>query len=154
MIDVPHLVETHAQFAAVLRVTVPRAQIREVMGPGLAEVRAAIAAQGIAVVGPWFTHHLEMKPDVFDFEIGVPVATPIEAVGRVRPGELPAARVARTVYHGGYERLSEGWGELMAWIAGRGHTPRADLWECYLTAPEPGSDPAQYRTELNRPLSA
>ena len=113
MIDTPQIVETHAQPAAIIRLTIPRSKIREVMGPGLAELKAAIAAQGIAITGPWFTHHLKMEPDVFDFEIGVPVATQVTATGRVQPGELPAARVAQTVYHGGYEGLSDGWSELM-----------------------------------------
>jgi hypothetical protein len=31
---------------------------------------AAVAAQGIAPAGPWFTHHLRMDPATFDFEIG------------------------------------------------------------------------------------
>lgn len=46
-----------------------------------------------------------MHPDVFDFEIGVPVPAPIKAAGRVNSGRLPAAKVARTVFHGAYE----GW---------------------------------------------
>ena len=54
---------------------IPRAEIQKVMGPGYREVMAAVAAQGIAPVGPWFTHHLRMDPDTFDFEIGVPVAS-------------------------------------------------------------------------------
>ena len=154
MIDEPHVAETRVQPAAVIHVTIPRSKIREVMGPGLAELRAAIAAQGIAATGPWFTHHHKMEADVFDFEIGVPVATLVSAAGRVQPGELPAARVARTVYHGGYEGLSDGWSALMAWIARQGYAPRADLWECYLTNPEANPDPSQWRTELNRPLVA
>jgi effector-binding domain-containing protein len=73
-------------------------------------------------------------------------------VGRVQPGQLPAVRVARTVYHGGYEGLGGGWGELMAWIAANGHTAATDLWEVYLTDPSSSPDPASWRTELNRPL--
>jgi hypothetical protein len=43
------------------------------MGPGLRELMAVAAAQGIAPTGPWFSHHLRMDPDIFDFEISVPV---------------------------------------------------------------------------------
>jgi hypothetical protein len=43
------------------------------MGPGLRELMAAVAAQGIAPTGPWFSNHLRMDPDIFDFEISVPV---------------------------------------------------------------------------------
>src|SRR5207247_1613712 len=105
MLDKPQIVQIDAQQTAFIHLTVPRAEIRNVMGPGLAEVRAALAAQGIAPAGPWFTHHLRMDPEVFDFEICVPVTAPVTAVGRVRSGRLRAATVAQTVYHGPYEGL-------------------------------------------------
>jgi effector-binding domain-containing protein len=122
------------------------------MGPGLQELMVAVAAQGVETAGPWFTHHLRMDPETFDFEICVPVSAPVSATGRVRPGELRAATVARTVYHGPYEGLGAAWGEFDAWIAAEGHTPDVDLWECYVTGPESSPDPAAWRTELNRPL--
>jgi len=152
MLDRPQLAHTAAQATAVIRLTIPRAEIRSVMGPGHRELMAAIAAQGIAPAGPWFTHHLRMPAETFDFEIGVPVAAPVAALGRVQPAELRAATVARTVYRGPYEGLAAAWGELMDWIAAQGHTPAADLWECYAAGPESSPDPANWRTELNRPL--
>ena len=152
MIDTPQITQTAVQLTAVIHLTIPREEIRNVMGPGITELMAAIAAQGIAPAGPWFSHHFRMDPDVFDFEVGVPVASPVTAVGRVRPGQLPAARVARTVYHGPYEGLGAAWGEFEAWIAANGHTPGPDLWECYVAGPESGADPAAWRTEFNRPL--
>ncbi len=152
MIDTPQVTQSTARHTAVIRFTIPRAEIQAVMGPGHAELMAAVAAQGVALTGPWFSHHLRMDPEIFDFEIGVPVATPISGAGRVEPGELPATTVARTVYHGGYEGLGDGWGELMAWIDAEGLTPADDLWECYVTGPESGPDPATWSTELVRPL--
>lgn len=152
MIETPHITQTSTQQTAVVRLTVPRSEIQHVMGPGISEVMAAIAAQGIAPAGPWFSHHLKMDPEVFDFEIGVPVTAPVTPTGRVQPGELPAATVARTVYHGPYEGLGAAWGELMAWIEANGQTPAPNLWECYAVGPETTTDPGGWRTELNRPL--
>jgi effector-binding domain-containing protein len=152
MLDKPEIVQTDAQLAAVIRLTIPREEIRTVMGPGMAELQAAVAAQGIGSAGAIYSHHFRMDPEVFDFEIGVPVTAPISAAGRVKPGQLPAATVARTVYHGPYEGLGDAWGEFNAWIAAAGHTPAPDLWECYVAGPESGPDPATWRTELNRPL--
>jgi effector-binding domain-containing protein len=76
----------------------------------------------------------------------------VTATDRVKPGQLPAATVARTVYHGPYEGLAAGWSEIMAWIEAQGHTPGADFWEIYAAGPETGPDASKYRTELNRPL--
>ncbi len=152
MLDQPQIVQTAAQRTAVIRLTIPRSEIQRVMGPGINEVMTAIAAQGIAPAGPVFSHHLRMDPDTFDFEIGVPVAAPIAAAGRVEAGQLPAATVARTSYRGPYEGLGAAWGEFIAWIAAEGHEPAPDLWECYVTGPESNPDPATWQTELNRPL--
>lgn len=152
MLDTPQIAQTAAQLTAVIRLTIPRAEIQTVMGPGFGELMATVAAQGIAPAGPLFSHHLRMDPDIFDFEIGLPVTAPVAAMGRVKPGELPATQVARTVYHGGYEGLGAAWGEFNAWIAANGHKPASNLWEFYATGPESGPDPATWRTELNRPL--
>ena len=152
MIETPQLADSAAQLTAYIHVTVPRDQIQHVMGPGIGEVLAALAAQGIAPAGPWSTHHLRIEPDIFDFEICVPVASPVTAVGRVKPGQRPAARVARTVYHGPYEGLGSAWGEFMAWITAQGLQTGTDVWECYLFGPESTPDPAGWRTELNRVL--
>jgi len=153
MLDKPQITQTTAQLTAIIHLTIPRGEIRNVMGPGISELMAAIAAQGIAPAGPWFTHHLRMDPDIFDFEISVPVTRPVVATGRVKPGQLPGTKVARTVYHGPYEGLGGAWGEFDAWIAANGHTPASDLWECYVAGPESNPDPATWRTELNRPLT-
>ena len=153
MLDTPKVTKADAQETAVIRLTIPRAEIRNVMGPGIGELMATVAAQGIATAGPWFTHHLRMDPQIFDFEIGVPVTAPVAPAGRVKAGHLPATKLARTVYRGPYEGLGAAWGEFDAWIAGQGHKPQGDLWECYVAGPESSSDPGSWKTELNRPLA-
>jgi effector-binding domain-containing protein len=153
-LDKPTIVQSTAQQTAVIRLTIPREEIRTVMGPAHQELTAVLAAQGIIPAGPRFSHHLKMNPDIFDFEVGVPVLTPVSATGRVQPGQLPATTVARTVYHGPYEGLGSAWGEFSAWIEAEGHTPAPDLWECYITGPESSPDPATWSTEFNRPLTS
>jgi effector-binding domain-containing protein len=153
MIDPPKIVKTDAVQTACIHLTIPRAEIGNVMGPGIGEVMATLQAQGIAPAGPWLSHHLKFEPGTFDFEICVPVTRPVTPAGRVRPGSLPAATVARTVYHGGYEGLGAAWQELDAWVASQGKKPGPSLWEVYLTDPHANPDPATWRTELNRPLA-
>lgn len=152
MLDTPHIVMADAQLTAYIHLTIPREEIQNVMGPGIREAMAAVTAQGIKPVGPWFSHHRRMSPDIFDFEICVPVDSPVTPVGRVKAGKLPATKVARTIYRGPYEGLGDAWGEFMGWIVAQGLTPGEDLWERYLTGPESNPDPATWGTELNRPL--
>ena len=154
MLDTPHITQTTTQLTAVIHLTIPRDEIQSVMGPGIGELMATIAAQGITPTGPWFSHHLKIAPDTWDFEISVPVSAPVVAAGRVRPSQWPAMKVARTVYHGPYEGLADAWGEFLDWITANGHTPAPDLYECYLAGPESSSDPADWRTELTKPLTS
>jgi effector-binding domain-containing protein len=152
VIDQPKIVQTKAQHTAVIRLTIPRAEMQHAMGPAMAEVMTAIAEQDIEATGPVFAHHLRVDADVFDFEVGVPVAAPIAQAGRVIPSQLPAETVAQTVYHGAYEGLPSAWGEFMEWITAEGHEPKPNLWECYVVTSDTSPDSTTWRTELNRPI--
>src|ERR1700736_382679 len=105
MLATPEIATTNVQEAAVIRLTIPRSEMRKVFAPAVGELMAALAAQGIEPVGAVFAHHLKTSPDTFDFELGVKVSAPVKATGRVKPGQLPAVKVARTVYSGPYEGL-------------------------------------------------
>ncbi len=153
ILDTPQILRTAPFPIATIHVTALRSEIQNVMGLGLAELKAALVAQGVAVTGPWFTHHLRMDPGVFDLEIGVPVSTAVSPAGRVKPGTWPATRMVRTVHCGGYEGLGTAWGRFNEWVEARGLKPADDLWERYVKGPEASSDLAEYRTELNRPLA-
>jgi effector-binding domain-containing protein len=152
MIEPIRIVQTVPQLTALIPIKVPREDVRKVMGPGLAELKAAVAAQATAVVGPWFTHHLRDPGEIFDFEIGLPVAAPVAPVGRVRAGHWPAITVAQTVYHGGYEGLGAAWGEFMERIGAGGRKGAEGLFESYLVGPDASADPAAWRTQLSKPL--
>jgi effector-binding domain-containing protein len=154
MLEQPRIVRTDAKRAAIIRLSVPREEIKNVMGPAIGEVIAAVSAQGVGPAGPVFAHHLRMSPALFEFEVGVPVRAAVEPTGRVEPGELPAAKVARAVYRGPYEGLYGAWTEFDGWMKAEGLKPASDLWECYVAGPESSSDPSTWRTELNRPLAS
>ena len=152
MIETPQIVEVSAQPIASLRLVAKGSEMRAVMGPGVRELKEAVASQGIAATGPWFNHHFRAPTDTFDFEICLPVAGAVKPVGRVRPGELATARAARAVHHGNFDGLGAAWGELRGWIAASGYATRADFWEVYLVGPDSSANPADWRTQLNWPL--
>lgn len=154
MLTEPQILTTRAEPAAVIRLTIPREQIQQLMGPAIHEVIAAVAAQGIGPAGPVFSRHFCVDPAIFDFEVGVPVSGPVQPSGRVHASELPAAKVIRTVYQGPYENLGPAWGEFTAQIERMEEIKAASgFWERYVYGPESSPDPAQWRTELNRVLA-
>ena len=152
MIATPRILQTKAEAAAVIRLTVARSEKMKVFGPAVGELMTALAAQDVEPVGAVFAHHLKMSPDTFDFELGVRVTSPVKATGRVKPGELPAAKVARTIHHGPYDGLPSAWAEFDKWMKANGHEQAGSLWELYSVGPQSTPDPANWRTELNRPL--
>jgi len=154
MLDAPQIVQATQQMTAVVHLTVARTGIAQVMGPAIGEVMAAIGSQGASPCGPCFSFHRRRPTDTFDFEVGFPVDRPIPATGRVYMSALPAARVVRADYHGGYEGLGDAWGRLLAWTEQQGLAAQDCLWESYVSGPESGADPARWCTRLNRPLLA
>jgi effector-binding domain-containing protein len=151
MLSAPQIIQTTAQTAAVIHLTVPRREMMALFGPAVGELMAVLAAQGVEFVGAVFAHHIKMSPEIFDFELGVKVSAPVKATGRVKPGELPAAKVAHTVYSGPYEGLPTAWSEFDKWMKANGHEQAADLWELYSVGPQTTPDPAGWRTELKPP---
>lgn len=154
MIDPPVLEQSAGQQTAVIRLTIPREAMRTTMAPAHEELMAAVAAQRLEPAGCWFTHHLRMDPQLFDFEIGVPVSAPITPAGRVTPGSLPLGPIAKTTYRGAYEGLRAAWAEFDAWLLAEGRMARPDIWECYVTGPESGPDSSLWCTELSRELAS
>jgi hypothetical protein len=77
MIETPQIVQTQAQAAAVIRLTVARSEMMKVFGPAVGELMSVLAAQGAEPVGAVFAHHLRMSTDTFDFELGVRVTSPV-----------------------------------------------------------------------------
>ena len=153
MIEKPQIAELAATPTAFIHVTVAREQMPEVFGPAVQELVGTLTQQGVAINGPLFAHHLAMNPQTFDFEVGFPVANAVVPAGRVAAGKRPAVRVARTVYQGPYDGLPDAWGQFHDWVENSGLDWASDIWECYLVGPESESDPANWRTELNRPLN-
>ncbi|WP_146618058.1 GyrI-like domain-containing protein [Lujinxingia litoralis] len=153
MLDAKEIISTRAKPSAVIRMTIAREMMPELFGPALEEIFDQLRTQGVISSGPAYAYHLRMDPEVFDFEAGVTVASPVTPAGRVEAGELPAhSQVARATYTGPYEGLGPAWGEFDGWVKEEGHTPEESLWEVYISGPESSTDPSTWRTDLYRPL--
>jgi effector-binding domain-containing protein len=152
VIEPLRILQTTPQLTASIPLRVPREEIRHVMGPGLAELKAAVAAQNVAVTGPWFTHHFRNPGEVFDFEICLPVAAAVTPVGRMKPGQWSAMTIVQTTYHGGFEGLGNAWGEFIGAIRAAGHKTADGLYEAYAVGPEKSPDPSAWRTVLSKEL--
>ncbi len=153
MIDTPEISHTPARLTATIRIKIRREDMMHLFGPALEELIKELSAQGIPPQGSAFAHHFEITEETFDFELGFVTETPVAPSGRMKPGEWPAQKVARTTYHGPYEGLPGAWGEFSTWMESQDLAEASDLWEHYVEGPHTTPDPAAYRTDLYRPLT-
>lgn len=128
----PRIKTTDAATVATIALQVPKEEMQQHFGPAITEIMDVVSEQGIEVVGPVLAHHFGMTAEVFDFEICVPVAEPIEASGRVQPSTLPAQKVVETTYRGPYEGLPDAWAEFQAWIDEQELALKPDVFERYV----------------------
>ena len=117
-------------------------------GSLLDEVYAFVRAGGTTQTG----HNVMLyRDDVPNVEVGVQVAGPFAASGRVIPSELPATRVASTVHRGPYDGLTAAHDAVHAWCAEHGHVLTRTRWEIYGDWRE---DPDELETEISWELAA
>jgi effector-binding domain-containing protein len=152
MIDTPQIVQTEAQQTAAIYINIPKDEIHQVMGPGFGELMSTLGEQGIQLTGPLFSHHLQPPCDRFEFEICAPIAQPVKESGRVKNSSVPAAKVARTTYHGGYEGLGDAWGEFHEWMDAQGLKTGPSFCEVYSVGPGADAPPSEWQTELSQTL--
>ena len=151
-IAVPDVTEIASRGVAAIHIVTPPAKMRDVMSPARAELLAAVQAHGLRPAGPWFEHYHRATADTFDFDVCVPVTTPVVSIGRVEPRAISKERVVRTTYTGGYEGLPGAWAAFRRWLEAHEVATRADFFQCYVVGPESTQDPSLWKTELRRPL--
>jgi effector-binding domain-containing protein len=81
------------------------------------------------------------KDDVPNVEVGVEVAQPFAAVGRVVPSTLPAGHVAATLHRGPFEEVGAAHGTVVDWCERNGLRRTGVRWEVYGHWNEDAPDP-------------
>ena len=71
------------------------------------------------------------KDDLPNVEVGVEVAEPFVAIGRVQPSTLPAGRVATTIHRGDYGKLGAAHEAVTGWCQSNGLRRAGARWEIY-----------------------
>ena len=155
----PHITERAAQHYAGIPATVPMDGIGAAVDAAFPELFGWLAAQGIPPAGPPFIRYLVIDmPGELRLELGVPVAAPITASGRIQPGILPGGRYAVLRHTGPYDGLVASNAALQQWAAEHGiefdasAAGEVSTWrgraEHYLTDPSQEPDPAKWETDV------
>lgn len=118
-----------------------------------AELYACIGAAGATPVGPPFLTASEPAGGTMEIEVGAPCSPVPEPAAGLHRGRLEAGRAAVTLYRGPYEKISDVYPRLFAWVAEHGHQPAGKPREIYLNGPAEVSKPEDYLTQLQVPIT-
>jgi effector-binding domain-containing protein len=155
----PQITERAEQHYAGIPATVPMDGISAAVDDAFPELFGWLAGQGIPPAGAPFIRYLviDMAGEL-QLELGVPVAAPIAASGRIQPGTLPGGRYAVLRHTGPYDGLVASNGALLQWAAEHGiefdasAAGEVSTWrgraEHYLTNPAKEPDPAKWEVDV------
>ncbi|SEP50884.1 MerR family transcriptional regulator [Amycolatopsis saalfeldensis] len=120
----------------------------------IGELRATLAAQGLAGTGPAGGIY---ATGLFADEHGagtvfVPCHGPVRPAGRVVPFTVPAAELAVTVHAGGHEDIDRAYGALGAYVAEHALGLDGPIREYYLTGRHDTPDATRWRTAIGWPV--
>jgi len=149
-----HLRETTPQPTAAIRGRAAWSELGPFVGAALMEVARTAGDQGVRFAGPAYAiyHSAGSTEAKVDLEVGMPVAEPIDPVGRVALSTIPGGVVATTVHRGRYEDVGSAYRALGEWIQKHGHETVGPPREIYLVGPEQVQDPGAFRTEITWPI--
>ena len=155
----PQIQARAAQHYAAIPATVAMDGISAAVDDAFPELFGWLAGRGIAPAGPPLIRYLviDMAGELH-IELGVPVAAPVTASGRIQPGVLPEGRYAVLRHTGPYDGLVASNAALLHWAQEKGiqfdtwDTPQGAAWRCraehYLTNPAEEPDPAKLETDV------
>ena len=155
----PQIQERAAQHYAGIPVTVTMDGLPTAVDSAFSELFGWLAGQGMPPAGPPLIRYLviDMAGEL-QIELGVPVAAPVTASGRVQPSALPEGRYAVLRHTGPYDGLLASNAALLQWAQEKGikldtwDTPQGSAWrgraEHYLTDPSREPDPAKFETDI------
>ncbi|MCP5099401.1 MAG: MerR family transcriptional regulator [Chloroflexi bacterium] len=155
---------TMPQFDVVLK-TVPVIQVASVrdvvgaydkMGQLLDELYSTLAQHNVRPMGPPMAiyHDDGYRVTDVDVETAVPVAkAQFGENGRVKIYHLPIVEVASVLYQGPYQNISPAYQAIMQWVSDNPYQIIGPNRDIYLRGPAPNTNPNEYVTEIQFPVT-
>jgi effector-binding domain-containing protein len=140
------IVTTEHKLTAVVRATVPFAQIPDAQRSARAAVNAALPSLGAGPTGRPCTRFRTSAHDRLEMEIGTIVDRSFDGKGEVVPSDLPAGRAAHFQLKGPFDGMPGAWQTLFDWCKAEQLELAGINWEIYM--PWKGVDPAKLETDL------
>ncbi len=110
-------------------------QLPMLCGKWFGEIMTYLGAIGEYPAGPPFSAYYNMDMQNLDVELGFPVAKALPAKDEIKPGEIPAGKIASYLYVGPYGDCGPAYELVTKYITENGYTPTGVAYEYYLNDP-------------------
>lgn len=157
-ISEPTLQERIAQPYVAIRRQLPPRDIGRDLPPLHDNLMRWLQSKGLAPSGAPFFRYLrvDMEAELFEVEVGWPVASPVQGEGEIIGGMLPAGRYGVILNTGPFDDVMGAHMALMAWGKANRITWQTSennkVWaaniEFYITDPAEEPDPQKWETEI------
>jgi len=144
--------EAPAQTILFVRATCKATEIGPTLGRLYGQIGAYLKTEDQKMAGPPLCRYIAMREDAWDLEGGIPVAAPLPGSEEVQCGTLGGCKVVFALHAGPYDRLSQTYDAMRAWMESNGLEAAGAPWDSYITDPGELPDPEDWRTEIFWPV--
>ena len=129
------IVDQPAQPTLSIRTTTSIKELPQALGRAYGAIGQYLAETGKQPAGAAYAAYFTFEMESMDIEIGFPVASKLPGKGEIQSGEIPAGKIAQTVYTGPYNKIEPAYNALTAYVEQQGHEATGVAYEFYLNDP-------------------
>jgi len=141
-----------SQIAISIRDNCTAEELGKKFGEIYGEIGLYIKSQDLKFASHLFGIYHSFSPQNVDVEAGVPVSGRPEPEGRMRIMKTYGGKAVYLKYYGPYDKLSEGWNDMLNYVNENKLVASAPCFEVYITDPGSEPDSSKWLTELYYPI--
>jgi effector-binding domain-containing protein len=129
------LVDQAAQPTLSIRTTTSIKELPQELGKAYGAIGQYMGELGEQPAGAPYAAYFTFSMESMDIEIGFPVGGSLPGKGEIQSGEIPAGKIAQTIYTGPYNKIEPAYNALTAFVEQQGYEATGVAYEYYLNDP-------------------
>jgi effector-binding domain-containing protein len=129
------LVDQSAQPTLSIRTNTSIKELPQELGKAYGAIGQYMGELGEQPAGAPYAAYFTFSMESMDIEIGFPVGGSLPGKGEIQSGDIPAGKVAQTIYTGPYNKIEPAYNALTAFVEQQGYEATGVAYEFYLNDP-------------------
>ncbi len=129
------LVDQTAHPTLSIRTTTSIKELPQELGKAYGAIGQYMGELGEQPAGAPYAAYFTFSMESMDIEIGFPVGGSLPGIGEIQSGEIPAGKIAQTIYTGPYNKIEPAYNALTAFVEQQGYEATGVAYEFYLNDP-------------------